>query len=243
VSWSTLCRARSLSRAAGATPLRPSSLREACGERASGSIIDGPRQERPIAGSTTPRSLDELAQLRTHTAHYSPVMIAPLSINSSHRLQAERSFFLGIPNALHLNADRARHLFLHILNGVGSVVRQDVNRSTRGPKFECTSLRQSRIPPLLPRGRLQSPRAAFAFGDALGLIIFAGLADTLRFLLRRRKQQESESRPPAQARLRWSDGLRVAQPSSSPAVPRACVVTRWKFVLFCSRKIVLDRIR
>jgi hypothetical protein len=67
--------------------------------------------------------------------------------------------------------------------------------------------------------------------------------DTLRFLLRRRKQRESESRPPAQARLRWSDGLRVAQPSSSPAVPRACVVTRWKFVLFCSRKIVLDRIR
>src|SRR5438034_8783925 len=35
-------------------------------------------------GSTSPRSLDELAQLRTHTAHYSPVMIAPLSINSSH---------------------------------------------------------------------------------------------------------------------------------------------------------------
>jgi hypothetical protein len=25
-------------------------------------------------GSTSPRSLDELAQLRTHTAHYSPVM-------------------------------------------------------------------------------------------------------------------------------------------------------------------------
>src|SRR5262249_52796051 len=34
--------------------------------------------------STSPRSLDELAQLRTHTAHYSPVTIAPLSINSSH---------------------------------------------------------------------------------------------------------------------------------------------------------------
>jgi Amino acid synthesis len=28
-------------------------------------------------GSTSPRSLDELAQLQTHTAHYSPVMIAP----------------------------------------------------------------------------------------------------------------------------------------------------------------------
>jgi hypothetical protein len=32
--------------------------------------------------STSPRSLDELAKLRTHTAHYSPAMIAPLSINS-----------------------------------------------------------------------------------------------------------------------------------------------------------------
>jgi hypothetical protein len=44
---------------------------------------------------TSPRSLDELAQLRTHTAHYSPVMIAPLSINSSHAdCRPERSFFL-----------------------------------------------------------------------------------------------------------------------------------------------------
>src|SRR3981081_3408577 len=44
--------------------------------------------------STSPRSLDELAQLRTHTAHYSPVMNAPLSINSSHAdCRPERSFF------------------------------------------------------------------------------------------------------------------------------------------------------
>jgi hypothetical protein len=55
-----------------------------CGsERASGNIIDEPRQEGADCGSTSPRSLDEFAQLRTHTAHYSPVMIAPLSINSS----------------------------------------------------------------------------------------------------------------------------------------------------------------
>src|SRR5262249_45325642 len=46
--------------------------------------------------STSPRSLDELAQLRTHTAHYSPVMIAPLLINSSQRsCRPERSFFSG----------------------------------------------------------------------------------------------------------------------------------------------------
>jgi hypothetical protein len=35
---------------------------------------------------------------RTHTAHYSPVMIAPLSINSSHAdYRPERSFFSAIP--------------------------------------------------------------------------------------------------------------------------------------------------
>ena len=46
--------------------------------------------------STSPRSPDELAQLRTHTAHYSPVMIAPLSINSSHAdCRPERLFFFG----------------------------------------------------------------------------------------------------------------------------------------------------
>ena len=51
-------------------------------------------------GSTSPRSLDELAQLRTHTAHYSPVMIAPLSINSSHAdCRPERLFFSGAPHA------------------------------------------------------------------------------------------------------------------------------------------------
>jgi hypothetical protein len=47
--------------------------------------------------STSPRSLDELAQLRTHTAHNSPVMIAPLSINSSHAdCRPERLFFSGV---------------------------------------------------------------------------------------------------------------------------------------------------
>src|SRR6266545_7853748 len=81
-----------------ATPLRPSfsgSCARPCGsERASGSIIDGPGQEGGDCGSTSPRSLDELAQLRTHTAHYSPVMIAPLSINSSHAdCRPEHSFF------------------------------------------------------------------------------------------------------------------------------------------------------
>ena len=50
--------------------------------------------------STSPRSLDELAQLRTHTAHYSPVMNAPLSINSSHAdCRPERSFFLSCGRA------------------------------------------------------------------------------------------------------------------------------------------------
>src|SRR5262249_15986340 len=52
----------------------------------------------------------------------------------------------------------ARHLFLRILNAVGSVVRQDANRSTCGPKFECTFLRQSGVPPLLPRSRLHQLR-------------------------------------------------------------------------------------
>jgi hypothetical protein len=42
-------------------------------------------------GSTSPRALDELAQLRTHTAHHSPVMIAPLSHAD---WRPERSFFL-----------------------------------------------------------------------------------------------------------------------------------------------------
>src|SRR6266516_2051540 len=60
-------------------------------------------------GSTSPRSLDELAQLRTHTAHYSPVMIAPLSINSSHEdCRPQRSFFWRPPAArLHPGADGA----------------------------------------------------------------------------------------------------------------------------------------
>jgi hypothetical protein len=39
--------------------------------------------------STNPRSLDEFTQLRTHTTHYSPVMIAPL------QTRPERSFFSG----------------------------------------------------------------------------------------------------------------------------------------------------
>jgi hypothetical protein len=46
--------------------------------------------KRGDCGSTSPRSLDELAQLRTHTAHYSPVVLAPLSINSS---QADCALF------------------------------------------------------------------------------------------------------------------------------------------------------
>src|SRR5947199_6277132 len=52
--------------------------------RPAASIIDGPGQRGGDCGSTSPRSLDELAQFLTHTAHYSPVMIAPLSIKSSH---------------------------------------------------------------------------------------------------------------------------------------------------------------
>jgi hypothetical protein len=51
--------------------------------------------KRGDCGSTSPRSLDELAQLRTHTAYYSPVMIAPLSIDSSHAdCRPERSFLI-----------------------------------------------------------------------------------------------------------------------------------------------------
>ena len=45
-------------------------------------------------GSTSPQSLYELAKLRTHITHYSPVMIALLSINSSHAdCRPERLFF------------------------------------------------------------------------------------------------------------------------------------------------------
>src|SRR5437762_9370766 len=58
--------------------------------RPAASIIDGPGQRGGDCGSTSPRSLDELAQFLTHTAHYSPVMIAPLSIKSSH---ADCAFF------------------------------------------------------------------------------------------------------------------------------------------------------
>jgi hypothetical protein len=50
--------------------------------------------KRGHCGSTGPRSLDELARLRTRTAHHSPVMIALLSINSSH-CRPERSFFVS----------------------------------------------------------------------------------------------------------------------------------------------------
>src|SRR6266480_1252331 len=85
-----------------ATPLRPSfsgSCARPCGsERASGSIIDGPGQEGAIAGRPAHDHWMKLAQLRTHTAHYSPVMIAPLSINSSHAdCRPERLFFSGAP--------------------------------------------------------------------------------------------------------------------------------------------------
>jgi hypothetical protein len=78
------CRSSPYHARLAATPLRPSfsgSCARPCGsERASGSIIDGRGQEGAIdCGSTSPRSLDELAQLRRHTTHYSPVMIAPLS--------------------------------------------------------------------------------------------------------------------------------------------------------------------
>src|SRR5262249_23656801 len=65
-------------------------LREAMRQRASLGKRGGDCE------STRPRSLDELAQLRPHTAHYSPVMIAPLSINSSHAdCRPERSCFGG----------------------------------------------------------------------------------------------------------------------------------------------------
>jgi len=67
--------------------LRPSfsgSCARPCGsERASESIIDGLGKRGRLRAS--PRSLDELAKLRTHTAHYSPVMIAPCqSIHRTH---------------------------------------------------------------------------------------------------------------------------------------------------------------
>src|SRR6266516_1626586 len=38
--------------------------------RPAASIIDGPGQRGGDCGSTSPRSLDELAQFLTHTAHY-----------------------------------------------------------------------------------------------------------------------------------------------------------------------------
>src|SRR5437763_10211288 len=65
--------------------------------RPAASIIDGPGQRGGDCGSTSPRSLDELAQFLTHTAHYSPVMIAPLSINSSQTAGLSGSFFSGAP--------------------------------------------------------------------------------------------------------------------------------------------------
>src|SRR5438093_12757034 len=64
--------------------------------RPAASIIDGPGQRGGDCGSTSPRSLDELAQFLTHTAHYSPVMIAPLSIKSSH---ADCALFFKEPGA------------------------------------------------------------------------------------------------------------------------------------------------
>src|SRR5438093_7577186 len=85
---------QSLPRAADCYATTTQCARPCGSERASGSIIDGPGQEGGDCGSTSPRSLDELAQLRTHTARYSPVMIAPLSINSSPQSAGEL-FFSG----------------------------------------------------------------------------------------------------------------------------------------------------
>jgi hypothetical protein len=45
-------------------------------------------QEGAIAGPTSPRSLDELAQLRTHTAHYSPDNCTFVDQFIARRLQA-----------------------------------------------------------------------------------------------------------------------------------------------------------
>ena len=101
-------------------------------------------------GSTSPRSLDELAQLRTHTAHYSPVMIAPLSINSSHAdCRPERLFFFW--------------------RGVRS---SSVNEKLGG----CfTSTRALEDDPAVPRSAYVSPEAiGDAQGGIVGALLYAG---------------------------------------------------------------------
>src|SRR5206468_5922948 len=61
-------------------------LREAMRQRASirGVSLMGPGQEGAIAGRPAHDHRMNSPSSGTHTAHYSPVMIAPLSINSSH---------------------------------------------------------------------------------------------------------------------------------------------------------------
>src|SRR5438093_10770396 len=66
---------QSLPRAADCYATTTQCARPCGSERASGSIIDGPWARGGDCGSTSPRSLDELAQLRTHTAHYSPTFV------------------------------------------------------------------------------------------------------------------------------------------------------------------------
>jgi hypothetical protein len=79
VPWSILCRADWVRNDLVLT-MRRWLLRHyylALGAARGHAIIDGPGQEEAY-GSTNPRSLDELTQLRTHTTYYSPVLIAPL---------------------------------------------------------------------------------------------------------------------------------------------------------------------
>src|SRR5207302_11312233 len=76
-------------------------------------------------GSTSPRSLDELAQLRTHTAHYSPVMIAPLS-----KISAEEDYgFIATPDG--------REIYFHR----NSVIDNAFDRLSVGQK--CASQKSS----------------------------------------------------------------------------------------------------
>src|SRR5947199_2269170 len=111
--------------------------------RPAASIIDGPGQRGGDCGSTSPRSLDELAQFLTHTAHYSPVMIAPLSIKSSH---ADCALFFKEPGDgrdPHIPLTRVREtqtilerlgaeVIVQIYPGAGHGITEEEVRFTRG---------------------------------------------------------------------------------------------------------------
>jgi hypothetical protein len=105
---------QSLPRAAGCYArcrMASRSSRRNCVVVASEYHWDGPGQEGAIARRSAHDPWMNSAQLRTHTAHYSPVTIAPLSINSSHAdCRPERSFFLSRQAEHRRNVELLCHL-------------------------------------------------------------------------------------------------------------------------------------